>query len=326
MKDLRKVSLPRLLIGLLLAGGCLWFLGQQVDRDALTLALAAAEKLPIIVATVIILLTSIIKSWRWQLLFSAETRPTSYATYRALMLGQMINLISPIPRLGDVVRIIDLHKSQNTNRAEAMGTLVSEKSFDMLFSVLTIVLLLPLIAVPQFISSPLLSLGIVVGLLLLSLALLVLRGQWVLGIFGRITAYLPQKIGQRLNKIAAATLHGFSALRDPRLIITHLLLNALLVLLAIATPWLLFRAFHLDLNLASAFLLNIAVLLGLTLPSAPARIGTFEGIVYAMLAYFSVTDEALQLSYAIVFHVVVVVPPLLIGTLFALTSRKSKTS
>ena len=307
--------------GLLIAALCIWYLANQVDGASLRAALASAEIPPIILAIFIILITGPAKTWRWQLLYDpSKTRPAFVPTYAALMVGQMVNIISPISRLGDLARIFHLHQSSGVNRGESLGTLVSEKSFDLLFTVLLVLGLLPLMTVPQFISNPISTLAIVAVCLLLALYLLAFRGEWVLAVFGRITRLFPFAIASRLDKLAASTLQGLSALRDTRRILLLLLANIIVTMLSVATPFIMFRAFGLSLGIAEAMLLNIAVVLGLSLPGAPGRVGLFEGVVYAMLAYFGVADESIQLGYAIIFHVVVLAPPLLIGTILAVTS------
>lgn len=320
-KQKRVFRLTRSAVGILLAAICVWWVARKVSAEDLRRAIATADIGLTSAAAAVIVLTSIVKAWRWQYLYSAESRPPLSAAYRAIMVGQVVNLLSPVPRLGDIVRVFDLHQTAQTRRAESLGTLVSEKSFDMLFALLTILALLPLIVLPPFMSDSVAGFAAVVGLMFVLLTVLVMKGDWVLAIFGRITAMLPQRAETIANNLAASSLQGIRALRNPRILLLQLGLNILLIALAIATPFLMFQAFDLNLNIADAFLLNVAVMLGLTLPSAPARIGTFEGVVYAMLAYFGVSNEEVQLAYAIVFHAVVVVPPILIGALFLATSR-----
>ncbi len=318
---LRDRRVLRYIFGLLIAAVCIWYLAKQVSLDDLRTALASAEILPIIAAILVILITGPAKTWRWQLLYDpAKPKPPFLASYAALMVGQMVNIISPIARLGDVTRIFHLHQSSGVNRGETLGTMVSEKSFDSIFMLLTALILLPLITLPESIRGSLPSLAVVAIGLFVVLYLLAFRSQWVLMTFGRITQFFPARIQKRLDHMAASTLRGLTVLRNRNRLLLLLVSTAIITVLSIATPYILFAAFDLSLGLAEAMLLNFAVVLGLSLPGAPGRIGLFEGIVFTMLAYFGVADQSVQLGYAILYHLIVIVPPLFIGGMLAITS------
>jgi uncharacterized membrane protein YbhN (UPF0104 family) len=71
-------------------------------------------------------------------------------------------------------------------------------------------------------------------------------------------------------------------------------------------------AFHLGLPLAAAILVTVAINLSLVLPSSPAALGVFEAATILALNAFDV-PHADALSYALVLHLLNLVPFLLIG-------------
>ncbi len=73
-------------------------------------------------------------------------------------------------------------------------------------------------------------------------------------------------------------------------------------------------AFTLDLPFAAAVLVTVAINLSLVLPSSPAALGVFEAATIIALNAFDV-PQAEALSYALVLHLLNLVPFLIIGAL-----------
>jgi uncharacterized membrane protein YbhN (UPF0104 family) len=81
-------------------------------------------------------------------------------------------------------------------------------------------------------------------------------------------------------------------------------------------------AFRLPYGVLAAALIHAGLTIGLALP-APAKLGVFEVSVYVMLNQIGVTDEAVKVSLAILFHIIAVVPLLALGGFAALRVRWS---
>lgn len=309
----------RLLVGALLMGLTLWFVLRDVSVGDLWAALQTADNRWIAAGVGAILLVNVAKTWRWQLLFYPRTtRPPFRPTFWALMLGQVVNNLSPV-RLGELARVYYLHRANRTSRGQSLGTMVVEKNLDMLILVLTILVILPWVVVPQSISNPVPTLATIAVGLLVILYLLAYRADWIVRVIGRIAAWLPESAEKRVMRLASSSLHGLAALRSrhtaAQLVISSALVGAAMLL----TPWCLFQAFALPYGIVEAALVHIGLMLGLTLPT-PAKIGVFEASVVVMLRQVGMADESLMLGYAIVFHIVSVLPQIVLGGVAALNS------
>ena len=310
----------RLLLGLAIAGAAVWYFAQNVSAREVWLAARSAEPLPILATIAIIITTGVTKALRWRLIFApAATRPPRFISYAAVMLGQMVNLVSPIPRLGDVMRLYHVHDSADTDIGQAFGTLVTEKSLDLLVMLLTVALVLPVLALE--VSNPLPTLTLIVGGLLIVLYLLAYQTARVLGLAEWSLGWLPDALSARLLRIVRATLRGVAALRDPWLTLRLLLISAFVSLLHILPAYLLAEAFGFELTLAEAALINFAAFFGILIPAGGIQFGVQELLISFVLGQLGVENEAAALSYALVYRAVVIVPPLLIGGLAALTLR-----
>jgi uncharacterized membrane protein YbhN (UPF0104 family) len=76
--------------------------------------------------------------------------------------------------------------------------------------------------------------------------------------------------------------------------------------------WILTNAFDLGLPVVAGMLVVVAINLSLVLPSSPAALGVFEAATVVALRAFDVA-RAEALSYALVLHLLNLVPFLVIG-------------
>ena len=313
--------LNRALAALLVVAG-LWYLSSRVSLAAVGDALAAASPGWVALAVGVILATLALKGWRWQLMFPDENPPVPFrAAFWATTLGQYVNLIIPFLRLGEVARLYALNRETGVAPARALGTLVVEKTLDLIFFGLTIVFILPLVVLPDYVNQPGPWLLLLATALLTVLYLLAYRTAWVIGLWRRVVRPLPDRLEQWLLRVAVSGLEGLAALRDRRRALLLLLTSLLAAVLAVLMPYTLFPALGLPLTLLDAALIHVVVTIAITPPSTPAKIGVFNGAVALMLLQLGVTDEAAVAGYAILFYLVAIVPPVALGVVAASRSQ-----
>jgi glycosyltransferase 2 family protein len=304
-----------LLTAVLLAAG-LWYILQKVTLAAMWTALTQAQVGYVAAALGVILATLWLKALRWQFLFvpQPDERPQPLRPlFWSMMLGQYVNLMVPFFRLGEVARLLSLDQQTGVGKARTLGTLVVEKTLDILMLVLTVAVILPFIVLPEFVSNPF-TLGAIGAFTFLTLYLLAYQTHLVVRLSRRLIRPLPPALHDRLLRVIVSGLEGLAALRRPRLTLILLLQSLLIAILAVLTPYLLFPAFGIPLGLAEAALINVVVMIVSTPPSTPARIGVFDGTVSFMLFRFGLVSEAVIVSYTIIFHLVVMLPQIVLGS------------
>lgn len=311
----RPIPWGRLLVGLILGGLGLWYVTRDAGLSEIRAALSQADPLYILLGLLVMTVTMVVKAWRWQHLYHPRAQaPSLSALFWALSLGQLVNAAVPFFRLGELARIYDLGQQANSSKARALGTLVVEKVLDMLLLALTLFLLLPFLVIPAFVADSGVVLALLAALAFLFLFLVAYQTELVLRLARALLAHFPGPLRHRLTPLLVSGLEGLSALRDPLATLRLLGDSALIALLSVLTPLVLFPAFDLPLNLAAAATIHLGLTVGTLPPSTPAKVGIFEFLVVFMLnRFFAVGDEALALAYALVFHLVVVLPQLLLG-------------
>lgn len=310
-----SLTLTLLLLGV---GG--WYLSRQISLADVAQAVRQAQPGYIALAVLVFVLTNFAKTKRWQALYANET-PAFMPLFWALNLGQYINLVVPFVRLGEVARIyaVERNSPRPVGKMRSLGTLVVEKSLDLLIIALTLVVLLPFVVLPTAVVSRGVQLVTAVALALLCLFLL---SRNATSLSRLITALFPSPLAQRLNRWLTAGLDGLTALHSRQAVLSLLGWCALIGLLSILTPYFLFRAFAMPFGLVEAILLHLGATAVAVPASTPGKIGVIEGAVLFILSQLGSHDPALNLSYALLFHLVIVVPQILLGLLALVDSGK----
>lgn len=305
-----------LTLTLIIAG--LWYLFTRMDPAALLDVLLAASPGYVSLSVLIMLLTVLIKALRWQLMFPTERPPVRLApSFWAISLGQYVNLVVPFLRLGEVARLYALNQEAGIHPGRALGTLVVEKTLDLIFFGLTILFVLPFVILPDFMGDPGFMLWLLPLVLLAVLYVLAYQTDLVIRLWRRIVQPLPARLRELLLRLAVSGLEGLESLRDRRLTLTMLLLSVAIALLSIALPYVLFPAISLPLGFLDAALIHIVVTIAIIPPSTPAKIGVLNGAAAVTLWQLGISDETTIAGYTILLYLVVVVPQIILGLLAA---------
>lgn len=314
--NLRRKLWPLVNTGLtvLLVGFGLWYLINGVGLEAIGESLHTAKIRFILLSILSVLLMNLFKTWRWHILYAAdENPPKPAALFWAIMLGQYVNLVIPFLRLGEIARLFVIRQKSQTNSALTLGTLAVEKVLDIIILALTLITILPFIALPDYISHPGWQLGVTALVLLIGLYVLAYQTRFIIAICEYLTRRLPMHWAQRIVRYIISGLEGVAAFRSQRAVLALIGSSALVGFTSVLTPYLLLLAFGLPLGLAQAALIHIVVMIALTPPSTPGKIGVFDGAAAFTLVWFGIESQAVIAGYTLTYHLVAVLPPVLLG-------------
>lgn len=298
-----------------LVGGGLWYLVQEVTLAEFGRALAQADLGYIALAVGVMVLTAVVKTWRWQQTFPEP--PPFPSLFWSLVIGQFINVTVPFLRLGELARIYSLDQQVQTGKVRTVGTLVVEKTLDLLTLLLMIAALIPFVVLSEFVETNEAALLTAVLTLILALYVLTYQTAWVVRWLQKFRHFLPERWQQPFSNMIIAGLEGLTSLRDRRTLLSLILSSAIIALLSILTPWLLLPAFQLPATFFLATLINVGATIATVPATTPAKIGVVQFAVIFILSQLEIGSEAAVWSYAIVFHLVVVLPQILLGMIAA---------
>ncbi len=117
-----------------------WFLYKDIEIESLVAQIRSSNWFWIFFSLGISLFGFWLRGWRWSLLINeAETKHvTANRAFHALMVGYLANLL--IPRAGEVARCGVLTRTNGISIGHVLGTVIVERSIDLVFLVGTIFL------------------------------------------------------------------------------------------------------------------------------------------------------------------------------------------
>ncbi|MGH7568342.1 MAG: lysylphosphatidylglycerol synthase transmembrane domain-containing protein [Gemmatimonadales bacterium] len=302
-----------------------WVLHDVRPADLL-LHLRRADPLSLIAAVILATLTFPLRTLRWQLILrDVDGRRFPWRPlWRATAVGFMANNLLPA-RAGEVARAYVAGRQVSVRFTTALASVAVERVFDAL---VLMGLMALAIAAPSFpraatvdgsrVTALASGVALVFGALLLVALLVVHRPAPWLAVFGRIARrLLPARLADRVTHAIEGLVAGLTVLRSPARFAGVVGWSLVLWLVSAASYALCFRAFHIDLPLESALLLQGVIALGVALPSSPGFFGPFEAATRVTLALYGVGADV-AVSYAVGYHLSTFVPITLLG-LHALT-------
>ncbi|CAN5157553.1 lysylphosphatidylglycerol synthase transmembrane domain-containing protein [soil metagenome] len=299
-------------VGLAVTVACMYFAVRGVAVDDAVDALRDSNLLWLVPTVPVFTLAIVLRALRWWSLFERSQRPPLRAIGYALLIGYFFNNILPA-RAGEAARVIALHRRASIPKAQTVGTVVVERLFDVLALLIILFASYPWLPEISWLRAAALF-GVVVVTVLLTLIFVVVRYDeraihWLLSPLRRIRR---EGVAERLEAAAVNATRGLVALRSPRIALRAMLLTiASWVTLGVSYA-ILTNAFALEVPLVAGMLVTVAINLSLVLPSSPAALGVFEAATVVALRAFDV-PHAEALSYALVLHLLNLVPFLVIG-------------
>jgi hypothetical protein len=318
-RGVARLALPRYRRPLLIAVSCAisalfaYLAVKDVRFSEMGSALTESNYWWLVPAFLLLALAIFVRALRWRLLFAPETRPPLQATTEATLVGYFFNNILPL-RAGEVVRIAYLYRRAGTSRAETTGTIVIERTYDVLVLVVLLLVTLPWLPhLTWFRTAAALAVVLGVACLAMVVVLAIYRDRPLRFLF-RPLARLPFFSLGTVERAAMNFAQGLGGLRRPRLALAAFFWGVVSWLLTALSFWSLMRGFDLGLSPLAGLLVAIAIGLGMILPSSPAAVGVFEAAALVVLRAYGIPN-AQALAYALVLHALNFVPFLVAGAI-----------
>ncbi len=289
-----------IVFSLLLGGACLWLALRRVDTAELGRAFADFDLRYLVPLVAISFAIQIFRAWRWQIELSPLARLPFVLVWQVVAVAYMMINVLPA-RLGEPVRPLLLAWKTSLTVPAILGNWVFEKLVDAAVMVLFIHITLLITDLPPW-ASKASTASLTVFLLLLALVV----GFWLRG-----PAFFEATVGRLLTARArAACLRVLSSARDGlqilpnrRLVALVFAVSVVLWSLPILSSYVLILAFGLDVPVAAAFVVFVAIGFGTALPNPPGMMGIFQIAAVVGLGLFGV-DKTQAVAYGIALNAV----------------------
>lgn len=306
--------------GLAISGVFAWLAVRGLDLDEAGRAVRSLDGWWLVPAVVALAAANAVRVWRWQVLFSRETRPRFGPAAAALLIGTFFNNVLPA-RAGEAAQVLWLRRA-GASAAETAGTVLLGRVYDVLGALVLLFCLVPwLPSVTWLRAAGILAVALVAGLAVAAVVL-VRGGEPAVRAVLSPLARLPRVDRARLAVAAGSLERGLVGLRRPGLVTGSLVLTVAGWAVFGVSNWCVLEAFHLGLSPLAGILVTIAATVALAIPSSPASVGVFEAATLVALDPYDV-PHAQALSYAVVLHLVNLVPYLVAGGAILLAAPRA---
>ena len=286
------------------------FRGLQPDQFWANLS---EVDLPLLLfAGLVYFLAVVIIALRWQFLLRAVKLVPLSALAQIVFIGYMGNNVYPL-RAGDALRIVLLRRNHAVPLVRSTTVVIIERLFDgsvmlafILFSLLFIDLQSEPIETITAVTAPLFAIAMLLAFFLAAKPNLLRR------IVRTLLRLLPQSMAAPVARLSEDIIAGLKSLRRPAYLVGAVISSFVTWGVEAGTYWLVMFAFGLELNYAVALLLVGAVNLAGLIPASPGQVGVNEFVVITILSALSL-PTATATAYAVVTHLVIWLPPTLLG-------------
>jgi len=312
----------RLWAGLAISAATVFLLVKGITWEEVVSTLRHIQVSYMILALLIVLVTTAAKVERWRLLFWPKSHQIGWIRLFGIILaGQMINFAFP-GRMGDVARIFYVSQEKRIRRAHVVTTIGVEKMLDLIMTLALLVLLLPFMSVPLWLQDSTHGLLIVTLLLIVVLGTLTWQGHRLLPWFIRLLGLLPQRFRSLAQGQLEHAMEGLGVLRQGRMVAGIAGWSLVVWVTSVATNYLVFRSLNLNLSWQAALFLLLVLMLGSAVPSSPGKVGVFHYLTVLALSPFAVS-KPIAFSVSLVLYGVVYIPPIVIGSIFMILQKPS---
>ena len=308
----------KFVLGVLISVIGLYYAFRQINFWELWISIKNVNFILIILAIVILLLSNVIRAWRWQILVKPIKDVSFEPAFSSIMIGYFGNSVLPF-RMGEFLRAYIVADKTSLTASTAFGTIVMERILD--FIGLSAVILLIMTV------YPLKSIGgsIIIGVIVLSLAAFIF-----LFLFGGFKSTLSVKIEKSsllriglLPKILLFIknlLDGATTIRATNKLGIILFYTLIIWIMYYCSTYLATIATGIELEWFGFGVLLISTTLAISIPAAPGYVGTYHAAaVYILTNLFDVGRLDAQVA-AIILHAVGTIPIVIVGAGYFLNS------
>jgi len=309
---------PQTLIGIAVSALLLFLAARNVRLGEILPLLRQANFFYLALAGLCAVFAVWLRAWRWRFLIPNSERMRTANLFSATMIGFMGNNLLPL-RIGDLARAYIAAKKENVAASAMLATVVIERLLDVFAILIMLSVIFFHLPLPRWIANGfllMLAIGALAWIALLSMnRLSAVIDRW-------ISRLIPERLQGRVRDFIEAFFAGLAAMRNKRnLTIATLLSIPIWTTYALGT-YAGLQACAIYVPFAASWVVLAFVGIGVSLPSAPGFVGTFQFFTVAALALFSV-DQQTAFGYSLLHHLAQYIPVTLFGWILLIKEQMS---
>ena len=295
------------LAGLLAVGALAWMAQRNAEWNETLALMQRLDWRVLVLAVGAAFVARLMDAIRWKLLLPKE-RISTTRLFLVWNTGQGINALSPFKALSEITETVMLRYGNGIRADKVVSSLLLTRMLDLMVTVSLVgvgLVILPQLAGFRPVVA---SLWAVV---FAAFAATLLLSKWMQRVprIMRITG-----LAQFIQSMHLASSRG-------RIMLACIALTGTAWMSIGVAAWLVAQAAGIDMPLWLVSIVIVAVTLFSSLtPAAPGAVGVYEFVTISTLGLFAI-DPTVALTFALVIHAVLFLPPLLIGTVVLAVER-----
>jgi glycosyltransferase 2 family protein len=247
------------------------------------------------------------QAWRWKLLLTPFGRVRWSKAVRAVFSGLFANLILPL-RPGEFLRGYLLAGSENIKLGRTLGSIIVERLVDLVIATASLGVVSLLVDLPARFRRAADILGIITLVLVSVIVIMIFYLEVTIG-----TDELPLETEkQGFTGKAMAALSALHAMGTAPSFYPAVLASVLVPGFQILALWAIMHSYSLHLSFLAAVVVTLVINLGISLPNAPANVGSYQFFCVLGLSIFGV-DKTTATGFSIFAFIALTLPLLLLG-------------
>ncbi|WPC38878.1 lysylphosphatidylglycerol synthase transmembrane domain-containing protein [Brachyspira hyodysenteriae] len=308
-------TIIQVIIGIAVSIICLYFAFRGINiKESIEIVKNINVKY-FLISLVLSILIIALRGLRWECFIPLKKPIKKRTVVMATYIGYMGNNILPA-KLGEVARAYILGMKENVSKSALIASVVTERLFDVITGgiILTIsVVFIP--DLPQTVTYAAIALFVLSIIGFLVLMFLVWQREFAHKVFHKIFGILPKNIGDKLIEFSCNFIDGIGFKNDPKHIFLIFFYTVLYLIGQVCTIELLMTSFNIKATPIIALFMFAIGGFGFAVPSAPSGIGPFEWAIIFGLSLIGV-EKSIAAPYALVYHIMGIVPIVIIGFVF----------
>ena len=301
---MKKRLLIAFLATLVIGGIFFWF----VDLDQVIDLLRLADWRFLSAAVVALVVAYILLALRWRYLLGNQ--PGFLPSFHSVNMSNLVNSLTPIPEIA--LRVLITGKGTGMSIPGATSGMLVERSLEQVMRVLAfLVALLTGYVVAVSSGSVVLNASLIIGFLVLMALLLRNAERVILWIQNQITRF-PRLDQPRVEQVLSDLVAGLKMAGGPRQLSIGWLMSFAIWSGFFAFVYLVLIGLNIQLPVPQMIAISMLTL-AVAPPSAPGTPGLYQATIVGALSLIAGLDLAMMTTYAIMVHILQVIPLLFLG-------------
>jgi uncharacterized membrane protein YbhN (UPF0104 family) len=269
----------------------------------------------VVLAIVLDVVSYGVQALRWKLLLTPFGKVRLTRSIRAVFAGLFANIVFPL-RPGEFLRSYLLSNSEEITLGRVLGSVGVERLVDLVIATAALGVVSLLVELPRRFNRLADILGVVTLVVISIVVALILYLEAKLG------ENPSEAAGRRIPGRAMAALTALHAMGTAPSFYPALLTSLFMPLCQIGALWAMMRAYGLDLPFFAAVVVVLIINLGVSLPNAPANVGSYQFFCVLGLSVFQI-EKSTATGFSFFAFVMLTLPFLVLGFIALIRSGLS---